>query len=212
MLFACIWNLHQLMSAPKRRKSRIWLRHYGNKCYQSCMKKIVFMNPWLLFILYWVVAVFAIVLQIVSENHIATFGGMLLGYFASFVLIWSSLFWLHAAYKYLSGLPINSQLWNSKFFDWPMVFIVTLIPVGMISSAYVDGVEFSKPIYSLINTIEAVIVLVVFGTLFGMIWSISKMLKGGFWWCVTLFYWPLFAVFVQNEIRELYHETDKLSL
>ncbi|MEP3891017.1 MAG: hypothetical protein ABJN69_11170 [Hellea sp.] len=172
------------------------------------MRKIVFINPWLLFIFFWVVSIFCGSILVVTENHITSLSGLVAGYFASLVLIWFQLFWPHATYKHLAGRTENLQLWNSRIFDWPKVLLVTLLPTTMVMSAYIDSAEVSKPIYSLLETVASIIFLVFFIMLFAMLWGIARMLKGGIGWCVALFYWPLLAVFAQNKIRELYPETE----
>jgi len=170
------------------------------------MKKMVFMNPLVLFIIYFLVCIFAIILSFIADANIVDTGALVLGYISFLLLLVISFFWLYAVYKYLARQNKNRDTYDPNRFDKILLVLLLFAPAFVVADASLRDTAIHSDFSFVFELLEGSILLLFFGTLGFVLWSIAKMLKGGIGWFIALFYWPVCAVFVQNEIKELYPE------
>jgi len=171
------------------------------------MKKIVFISPWLLFLIYLFFSFLHAFAAILLGNGPSNEFVLLIGYGLLIIVLVLMMYWPLQVYKYLcSQTPDMLERHPSKFDLHVIGTILVLFSFIVLSEIALSGTEFIEDQAPLLETVELLAVLYYFIILFRIFWSNSKMMNGGLGWCIAFFYWPITSYFIQIRIRELYPE------
>jgi len=170
------------------------------------MKKIVFMNPLLLFFLYFLLCLPAAMMTLPAGENPTNIGALALGYIGLLLSMILGFFWPYTVHKYLARKMDHEKAWDPNKFDKVVLVLLFLIPAFVVLDIrFRDTLLYNNFSFAL-ELFGSFVILILFLVLGLIIWSTAKLLKGGIGTFLALLYWPLTAAFVQNRIKELYSE------
>lgn len=170
------------------------------------MEKVVFANPCSIFGYYWLFAIISLVcafpLSVSPNNFLFLSIASLALAFSLFLII----FWPLQLYKFLCAKSENCGKYAQDRYDKPIIISFIVIVTWFIFAMLTGKNLENEPSPLGQELAEMTLVSIYFIVMFSIIWANTKMLKGGFWLCITQFYWPITAFYIQGRVKELYPE------
>ena len=170
------------------------------------MKDIVFIHPLVLFFLYFLFGIPAALLNIPAGANPEYFPSLMMGYVGLFLGLIFGFFWPYAAYKFLARKQNNEEVWDPNRFDRLALTLLLIVPGFVAMNVRFRHTQIYQDYNIVFELIGASTIFYTFFVLGKILWSAKTLLKGGFGTFLALLYWPLFAIFIQNRIRELHPE------